>query len=122
MTGITIKISTKGLDEMIAYLHDLRTEGIARARRELDAALGRTLEFSRDLAHVSHDERHSGRLKASADASSEHDLTGWTGSIYYNDRGAQYEYARGGTHSEFIDNLSALSAPDIERAIDSIFD
>lgn len=108
-------MNVKGLDAMIDSLRELQTEGVRRAQAELDRALDRTAETSRDLAHL-----HQGDLKASQQVSSAHGLASWEGQISYSARGAQYEYQKPG-HGAFIDDLSRLSAEDFERALDAMF-
>ena len=114
---MTIKIKFTGLGGMTRALEALRTEGLARVQTDLDAALERTAETSRALAHVSHDHRHSGALRASQEVSSEHGSTTWTGSVAYGDRGARWELEAGGEHAAFIDSLAGLSDADMERAL-----
>ena len=107
---------------MIDALREIQTEGPRRAQEALDRALQRTAETSRALAHVSHDERHSGDLKASQQVTSEHGAGGWTGSVAYGDRAARFEVERGGEHSAFIDALASGSAEDFKRAMDAYFE
>jgi hypothetical protein len=117
MRGNGFRIEASGLSEMIQALHDIQTKGPARAQRELDLALDKTAETSRELAHL-----HSGRLKESQSHSSDSsDPREWQGQISYDGRGAAFEIQRGGDHSEFIDSLAGLSAEDFRAALDSMF-
>jgi hypothetical protein len=109
---VSIKITIKGLDGITA-LQDLATEGVARAQRDLDAALDRTAEKE--------PRRRPFRCRRAAPQKSHSSITSTNdGPRAISCTAAARppsKLAMGGEHSADIDPLAAVSDPDLEAAL-----
>lgn len=113
---MSIKISNRGLDALIRDLRAFQTEGVQRAQRALDDALGATYQHQYAQAHV-----HTGGMKEASYCTTEHEVNGWTGEIVWPGRAALAEVELRGKDHDFTRGSDAL-APLFERALDRAFD